>query len=489
MLNANVGAGIISIITESLYDKPIVVFREYVQNSVDSFRKSGGDPSKYVSQIWNDKNNLCFLDNGNGIEFASFESVMLNIGTSDKVRTIDIGYKGIGRLSGIPYCDTLSFINIISFKNSKFQKFSVDGRKYDEIKSQGISGLSFSQIMSEIGTYTEEVGNGELSEIKSMLNSHSEIFAQQDKGFLVILEDINYILKTTIATNQIVTALGWLLPVKFNENLIKEHDNIRNLFEELEKPVDNSNVIPAKAFNIKYNGKSVERPIVKASLRKYTCMTAYGKYAVGFHTFNQDRIQIIQNNEFSGIRLYIDNILLCDETELIPMLYQYGLISHSVNELIQTVKGIGAIIYITDKVNISANARRTFIEITDSDAVKFLELLATFVENIYLARYALSRYYTAKNSYDNNVGKLEEFKQGANIALQRLASEEVKIDYEDENGIGFLELDQTEQKKVMKRKLSIYVNKKIKDYLSQASTLNYELGINDFLTWFFSNQQ
>ena len=28
----SVGAGIISIITESLYDKPIVVFREYVKN-------------------------------------------------------------------------------------------------------------------------------------------------------------------------------------------------------------------------------------------------------------------------------------------------------------------------------------------------------------------------------------------------------------------------------------------------------------------------
>lgn len=36
-----VGANIISIITESLYDKPVVVFREYVQNSIDAFSKSG----------------------------------------------------------------------------------------------------------------------------------------------------------------------------------------------------------------------------------------------------------------------------------------------------------------------------------------------------------------------------------------------------------------------------------------------------------------
>jgi len=36
MNDYNVGAGILNIITESLYDNPIVVFREYVQNSIDS---------------------------------------------------------------------------------------------------------------------------------------------------------------------------------------------------------------------------------------------------------------------------------------------------------------------------------------------------------------------------------------------------------------------------------------------------------------------
>ena len=36
---SRVGSGIINVITESLYDNPIVVFREYVQNSVDSLYK------------------------------------------------------------------------------------------------------------------------------------------------------------------------------------------------------------------------------------------------------------------------------------------------------------------------------------------------------------------------------------------------------------------------------------------------------------------
>ena len=52
-----VGAGILNIITESLYDKPIVVFREYVQNSVDSFFKSMGTTTTkedFSCEIWHE---------------------------------------------------------------------------------------------------------------------------------------------------------------------------------------------------------------------------------------------------------------------------------------------------------------------------------------------------------------------------------------------------------------------------------------------------
>ena len=34
-MRGSVGASIVEIITESLYDKPIVIFREYVQNSAE----------------------------------------------------------------------------------------------------------------------------------------------------------------------------------------------------------------------------------------------------------------------------------------------------------------------------------------------------------------------------------------------------------------------------------------------------------------------
>ena len=58
-----VGAGILNIVTESLYDKPIVVFREYVQNSVDSFLKTVNRTNKDIFKIviWVKENDFVFF--------------------------------------------------------------------------------------------------------------------------------------------------------------------------------------------------------------------------------------------------------------------------------------------------------------------------------------------------------------------------------------------------------------------------------------------
>ena len=70
-----VGAGILNAITESLYDNPIVVFREYVQNSVDAFKHPNSNSNSIVKIIYHTDSNtssLCFLDNGSGITENKF---------------------------------------------------------------------------------------------------------------------------------------------------------------------------------------------------------------------------------------------------------------------------------------------------------------------------------------------------------------------------------------------------------------------------------
>jgi len=486
-MKGNVGAGILNIITESLYDKPIVVFREYVQNSVDSFKKSEAEVNskELVSKIWLANNSLYFLDNGNGISKNEFYSRMIKIADSGKKKTENIGYKGIGRLSGLPYCDRLTFINICSYKSDNFQKYYIDGVNYKQLKKQ-LNDYDFDELMEQIGSYSDEVLGDELVEVKSILNSHRDIFTKQDTGFLVVLENITSVLKQTIENKEeFYKELGWLLPVKFKDELLKSDE--KQLFEDLMEPLPEKNVIPAKAYNISFNNEMIERPIRLNMLRDYTCKTNF-KYAIGFHTFYHDKIAVTRGNDFSGIKLYLDNILLCDENELIPILVRYGLVNHTINELIQTVKGIGSVIYITDKINISANARRTFIEITDDDAFEFLKLIAEFIDTVYDARYALSKYNVAKNNMGQNQDKLEQLRQSANSVLQKLARDEITIEIEDNAPLGFGDLDDTEKRKTIKKKLTKDMNIRIKEYLSQTTAFDYENVTIDFITWLTSNK-
>lgn len=484
MPSGNVGASILNIITESLYDKPIVVFREYVQNSVDSFRRAGENSNldDMLSEIWIDDDSLYFLDNGNGILEADFFNKMKSIALSDKEKLNDIGYKGIGRLSGISYCEKLTFINICSYKDNNYQKYSIDKNKYNSLRqNKDYNKLEFSELMEEIGDGYKIEDDKEIKETQIILDNHKDIFIKHNTGFLVILEKINFVLQETIKPkDDFLTKLGWLLPVKFKNELLGEKAT-GTLFKELETGDVKASI---KTYNIKFNGKMIERPIENNMLRDYTCKIDF-KYAIGFHTFRSTRILIEKKNSFSGIRLYLDNMLLCDENELIPALKLYGLIGRNEYDLMQTVKGIGAVIYITDKLNISANARRTFIEITDNYAVDFLKLIAEFINKVYDARYALSDYESAKKNVETTKEKLTQFQEAANRALKELAKE--NIDLPDEPIRNFEDLDEIDRKSEIKKKLIKYANEKIREYLLQTSDFDYQNTIKDFLTWLKSN--
>lgn len=167
---SRVGSGIINVITESLYDNPIVVFREYVQNSVDSLYKLR-DASGSEIRIYYTGNSLYFADNGNGIIKDLFDAQMGGIANSSKSKSSNLGYKGIGRLSGLPHCDCLRFFNILDYSKNEFQQYSLDGKKYTKEKN------------------TEQIQNLTVEEFLAMLSS-SSINYQDINMYLNISDEV-----------------------------------------------------------------------------------------------------------------------------------------------------------------------------------------------------------------------------------------------------------------------------------------------------------
>ncbi len=506
-----IGGSIINIITESLYDRPIVVFREYVQNSIDAFAKMPQYEKEYLvdinvldseqpvvgldGNVPNLKRNVFFKANGCGIPKDDFINRMKDIGKTEKSKVVNLGYKGIGRLSGISYCARLTFVNILDYEKKEYQVYSIDCEKFRTFKNrEGTIKEDVFSVMDEIGkehiaeTFAAELGG---QYIFDFIQDKREILRKTNTGFLVVMEDVTPVLIQTMDNEHFNEEMSWLLPVKFDNELYSD-TKYGTLFTGLGEEVITSS-IPAKGYPIVFHREdgelSLKRPISKKSLRKYVCKREFKDlqgniYAVAVISFSNDKFVIDRTNVFNGIKIYIDNMLLCDENELLSVLKNLNLTLNTQNELLQAVQTIGAMIYIVDKVNLAANARRTFIDITDKEGLDFLQLIRNFITEIYEARYTLSRYRRGVEQYKDNQDKVEMLKEKAISALQELAKSEVALTEEEQEGpVPFELMETSEQKKIVKRLIQNGINGEIKKYLAEATVFEKETAYQDFKTW------
>ena len=138
-LKIKVGKNVLETLTTAMYENPLFVYREYIQNSVDQIDKGielgllksreDGDISISIDKF---SGIISIKDNGTGISEKEILEILGNIALSTKDRTSDRGFRGIGRLGGIGYCQTLKFIT--SFQGEGVQTvFEIDCKKLKKL--------------------------------------------------------------------------------------------------------------------------------------------------------------------------------------------------------------------------------------------------------------------------------------------------------------------------------------------------------------------
>lgn len=133
-----VGKDILDLLTGSMYVDPLNVYREYIQNAADAIDMAQDEELEFGEeepsiQIFLDyqNRNVRIRDNGISIPFSNFISRITTIGASKKRGEKLRGFRGVGRLSGLGYCQLLIFRGR-SEGDAKVTEILWDGRKLKE---------------------------------------------------------------------------------------------------------------------------------------------------------------------------------------------------------------------------------------------------------------------------------------------------------------------------------------------------------------------
>lgn len=142
----SIGKDIIETLTLGMYEDSRFIYREYIQNSADQIDKAyqqnilkKNEGSIFI-QIKPEEKYICIEDNATGIKEKEVLNILRNIAQSQKQRGVDKGFRGIGRLGGIGYCDELVFetsykgesTKSIMTWNSKLLKDIINNRNHKE---------------------------------------------------------------------------------------------------------------------------------------------------------------------------------------------------------------------------------------------------------------------------------------------------------------------------------------------------------------------
>jgi hypothetical protein len=207
-----IGKDVIESLTIGMYDDSRFIYREYIQNAadqIDKARQQGliNDGEIHIN-IDPDKNKISIEDDATGIEENRVVEILKNIAQSTKQRGVDKGFRGIGRLGGLGYCDKLVFET--TFKGEATKSIMTwDATKLKNIINNRSQKEEASTVIDEVTTLTKEKEKPELHYFKVTL------IGVTNKDLLDVKEVRNY--------------LSMVAPVPFSKSFVYA----RKIYDEL----------------------------------------------------------------------------------------------------------------------------------------------------------------------------------------------------------------------------------------------------------------
>lgn len=111
-----IGKDILELLSSSMYTSALPIYREYVQNAADAIDEARAqgllgptESGRVEITIDHEQRLVRIRDNGVGLGEAAFIDRLISFGASKKRGAGARGFRGVGRLAGLGYCQTLTF--------------------------------------------------------------------------------------------------------------------------------------------------------------------------------------------------------------------------------------------------------------------------------------------------------------------------------------------------------------------------------------------
>jgi molecular chaperone HtpG len=158
-----IGKDVIESLTLGMYEDPRVIFREYVQNAADQIDKavalgilSSKEDGGIFIDIQKEGRRIVIEDDATGIQQEYAVAILKNIARSDKQRGgAERGFRGIGRLGGLAYCESLMFETSYQGENTK-TTLIWDANTLKHIINNRTQKEEASEVIDEITDFSHE---------------------------------------------------------------------------------------------------------------------------------------------------------------------------------------------------------------------------------------------------------------------------------------------------------------------------------------------
>ena len=111
-----VGKDVLELVSGAMYLDPLTIFREYIQNAADAIDEARAEHlytrairPRISITLDPQGRQIRIRDNGVGVRRSTFIRTITSLGASKKRGSNARGFRGIGRLAGLAYCQTLIF--------------------------------------------------------------------------------------------------------------------------------------------------------------------------------------------------------------------------------------------------------------------------------------------------------------------------------------------------------------------------------------------